>query len=225
MSITKNITDSIIWLNERYRELNEQEKDDNNRVQLGRSFKIADKFQFDLASRLSQSLRAEKIIIDYPTSCTNRSQPLYPDIQLIDGNKLKAIIEIKIDLGFLRLGEFGITYDKSRKTYEYGNAPNRFMDNYNNFLSSQEIWYKKKSDKEKVSLKIDNSLKRIFIVVTQRNHTRRGPFFQQSMNDSKFNLLFLLDKIHPNTSKDVTNLIRQNIKEKDQEIRELFDGL
>jgi len=225
MTLTQNIIESICWLNEQYRELNGQEKNDENRVQLGRSFKIADKFQFDLASRISNSLQADKIIVDYPTSCTNRTQPLYPDIQLIKKGKLKAIVEIKIDLGFLRLNEFGITYDKPRKEYAFGAVQNAFKQNYEDFLSSDEIWFRKKGNRERVVLRKNDSLKKIFIVVSRKNHTRRGPYFEAAMEDAGFNLLFLLDDIHPNHHHDLSPEIKSRIENKEKEIKRLFKGL
>ena len=227
MSIITNITENIIWLNRKYKELNKQEKDDNNRVQLGRSFKMVDVFQFEFAKCISDFLKADKIIVDYPTSCTNRTQPIYPDIQIISKNEIKGIIEVKIDLGFLRLNEFGITYDKPNKKYSFGQINNSFAKTYSNFLTSEEVWYKKKKkgSNDKVDLRFDKQLKKIFIVVSRKNHPDRGPFFEQAMKQAGFKLLFLLDKIHPNMNVNIDSNIKEEIERKKEEIQKLFTGL
>lgn len=225
MSITKNITKRIIWLYESYVFQNEHEKKDTNPVQLGRSFKIADRFQFKFARSISKKLTSSKILVDYPISCTNRSQPIYPDLLLIDDNKIKGIVEIKIDLGFFRYNDFGITYKKENKTYSYDIASNKFCHKYSNFLRSEEIWYKTKSKKKRVDLKVTKAPKKIFIVVSRKNHENRIPFFKQSIKDANFKALFLLDEIHPNKKHATDDLIKKEISNKRDEIEKLFNGL
>lgn len=148
-TITSLIIQNLFWLRHQYESHREIEKNDDNTVQLGRSLRIADKFQFEFAKSISQLSKADKILVDYPISCTKRTQPLYPDILFIKNDSITSILEIKIDLGFLNLDNFGIAYDKSNKTYSYKKINNTFKKNIHILLHLKRYGIKRKKIKSK----------------------------------------------------------------------------
>lgn len=226
MEITDAIIKHVNGLQKHYREMFQNEKNDSNPVQLGRSFRVSDKLQFEFANALSKQIKSDKILVDYPISCTIRTQPLYPDILIIKSGIITGIIEMKIDLGFLNLESFGITAKKKSK-YTYRIKDNNFRTNYENLINSQEVYYKMKSGKKnRVDVKINKKVKKKFLIITEENDHGRKKYFEQAIKDAGFEILFLLNKTtHPNRDYDLTDDITKELMKKSVKINSFFADL
>ncbi len=226
MSITDIIINHVCELHIHYREMFNDEKNDNNSVQLGRSFRISDKFQFDFAKALSKVIESDKILVDFPISCSERAQPLYPDILIIKSGLVTAIIEMKIDLGFLNLSTFGIK-SEGKSNYSYDINDNIFKRTYDDLIKSEKVYYKKKGgEKERVRIGMSKMVKKLFVIITEQNDHGRMKYFKEAIEDAGFDILFLLkETVHPNRNYDLTENIKQELTKKSAILENYFADL
>lgn len=229
MSYSKSVESAIVELHDDYNKIKKRYKNKSNRVLLGRSFSMGSQFQYNLASKLF-SKYGFLVLVDYPIKLPNRRQCLYPDILVIKNNRLIGIIEVKIDLGLIRLGFFGIKHTKrSKEKYSYSKKENKFMKHYNELSNSDYFTYKiLNEDGTKTKSKpvmIGKKIEKISLVVTKHNHPKREKCFYESMKDSGFKLLFILEKIHPNDQLNCTKkIISEEISKKRAEIKRVFNA-
>lgn len=228
INLSDCIGNSLKYLIEENRRIKRVYKTDNDGVILGRKFQLGSRFQYELARDLFQKTNYT-VLVDYPISYRNKSKSktLYPDILVLKKGKLKGIIEVKIDLGYLRFKHFGMKYNKRTKEYTYKITRNKFKQNYDDLLSSRKFSYKYKQNEkdEKRFVDIPQKIVKIMILVTKHNDHGRYDYFEKSMKDSGFVLLNILEKKHPNRDDckfpDIVDKIRKN----QEYYNEAFKGL
>lgn len=186
------------------------------KLYLGRSFAQLD-FEFNFAKNLFIKSKFDRILVDTGISYDGSGmRPLYPDIILIKNDTLIAIIEVKIDLGWLKIDEFGIRKNKNGR-YTFVSSQNNFRKRYDKFLTSKIGRYHKKVDEDnedKIEFSIPRSVKKYFILVTTENDHGRYKEFKKSIRNSKFKLLVFLRTTHPGKRNtvwsDVAHDLNQN---------------
>lgn len=229
-SILVNIEKSIIRYKKNRDEIRRNLQNKKNKVYLGRSFAQLD-FQYYLALNLFKKSKYDKVLVDTGVSFRGSGfQPLYPDILLLKNSQLKAILDIKIDLGFLRYEDYGIKYNKQKKMYGYERKKNKFKKRYKKFLSSKMASYKINNEydkKEDFYFKIPNykKVKKLFILITKENDHSRFDTFFKSMDNSGFKFLVLLKDCHPGVPKTTIQDIKSGLKENEKDIRKFLKPL
>lgn len=108
------------------------------RIYLGRLESLGKKFEISFAKELKKVISHSKtVLVDCPItlekSSGERAITLYPDIAIIENNELKAIIELKLDGGWLG------------KALELENIK-KIKKNNKRLLNSKEITYKEKKE-------------------------------------------------------------------------------
>jgi hypothetical protein len=182
-----------------------KEKRINTRIKRGRAKDCSSEIEELVAIMISNILQDKySILIDYPLSykTKKRTKTFYPDISIIEDSKLRGIIEVKIDLGYL---------DKEW-----------IKNNQNIFKSikiSKKVTYNKNVGllkKEIDELSIYKNLKRAVIVITGRNdHDNLEGFVNKQKN-----CFILMPKHHPNDSiinKDNKNKLIREISSDDKQ--------
>ncbi len=196
---------SLDWLNGRYRHMKKELKGEGQKVLLGRSFSLGTQFQYEFARRLFLNNPAVTLVlVDHPISIPGRRQPIYPDIVLIRDGRLVGIVDVKIDLGFLHLGHYGIK--ENRAGYLYSKADNEFMWSYYDLIKAGKFTYKVSHDRNGRKnhnallreVVVGKDIKRLAIVVTQINHHGKRSLYETAVKDADFEPLFLLKSCHPN---------------------------
>lgn len=202
----------------------------------GRNLSAGSDFQLNLAKELFSQNKDYEVLVDYPLSFGKyktktgkiKTKSLYADIIVTKKRVLKGIIEVKIDLGFLRCEDFGLS--KGQKGYQYTKSENRFKANYHSFLSSKEFRYKfpvgfKKPETRTIQIpKNGNDVFKIFLIVTKRNCHNRFESLKKAVQDSGFRFLCLLQDVHPNERTNLSQDLDQWGSEIKQRIRNELDG-
>ncbi|MBI2045776.1 hypothetical protein HYT23_06970 [Candidatus Pacearchaeota archaeon] len=227
-TITQRIKESIVELIEEYKIQKTQKLKNKSNVHLGRNISMGSQFQYIFAKKLFAN-SSYKVLVDYPIRYDGKyksgkkgKKNLYPDILILNKNGvLKALIELKIDLGFLRGN-----YRKDLKRVISAFEKNGEM-KYNQFVGF--------SNSEEVYIKIPKNFIKIFIIGTKINHTDRVEPFKKNVKALGFKPLILLDKVHPNPLPDVTNFrmeminlkkqANNEIDSKREDINRVFKGL
>lgn len=203
-------------------EISNRKKIKNDRkgqVWIGRSEPMASFFERELAKQLSKVYTHFTFLVDYPINLQKdskslRKQNIYPDIIIFDksNEKIKGIIEIKIDVGYLDLGKW---WEQSRES-DY---------KYKMLNEADTVKFKKYDGKVKNSLKLDDSVKKVFLIVTEINaHKHDGenkiPQIKRFMKDFGFEVVSLLKKTHYNDDMCVRNPDRlfKDLEQQKQEI-------
>lgn len=227
-SVANRIGKSLIYLIKENDRIKKEYKREKNNVILGRKFQLGSIFQYELAKELFQKTDYTALV-DYPISFKYRgkNKTLYPDILILKGGKLKGVIEVKIDLGYLKIDHFGIEYNKKTKKYKYKISKNKFRKNYANLLSSDKFSYKYKQNdkKERRFVNIPRNTVKIMIIVTKHNDHNRYDYFKNSMYDSNFKVLKILEKQHPNHDDCDVSAIKNEIRENEENFNKAFKGL
>ncbi|MBD3204297.1 hypothetical protein GF327_08440 [Candidatus Woesearchaeota archaeon] len=213
---------------------------DSVNIHTGRSSPLSSFFEKELSKELSQVFPNYHIHIDYPLRLLNykkeklkkdgvkRSQAIYPDIMIVKLNKdkktrlLKAIIEIKLDLGHLDL--------KSDRIKQKENLLKKAS--YGIFNTIVGAYSKLEQNKNRIiNVTIPKSLKKNFIVVTKSNqHKHKGKLksksFLNKMEKYGYKVIFILDEnIHFNTLENNQKAIKKRVKLLESEIKSAFSGI
>jgi len=160
-------------------------KNISDRIERGRASASADLFEEELAKLIENHVLAPiKILVDYPISYklmgAARAKTIYPDITLVRDNTILAIIEAKIDLGFLK-----DDWAKNRS------------DIFNGFKLSHNITI------DGIPFTISEKFSSSCVVLTAQNHHGRlADFLSQPINPI---VLILENHLHPNNDKVVSD--------------------
>lgn len=228
MDVTQKVKQAMINLAKQYGEKKRQKLENRTNVLLGRIISSGSDFQYDFAKILFLGTRY-KVLVDYPITYAGytksgkmRNRTMYPDITVIDEeNVLKAIIELKIDLGYLRED-----YEKNLKSMTDAFRANKRM-KYNEFV--------KVSGSKNLYITIPRYFIKIFIIGTKQNHKERAEPFKRVVESLGFRPLILLDNVHPNLlpkpetfEKELVELegdISKEIEGKKEQIEKTFEGI
>lgn len=247
--IALGIREVLCKLVDYYAKEKKHKKSDKGVVQ-GRSVAAASVFQLDFARWLFRLLGKGRILVDYPVSFgeyitesgKKRKRTCYADIMMLeegpDSEVLRAIMELKIDLGFLRCTYYGLKKENGRYVYK---GQSTFKDNYRVLLESHLFTYKwpvgfDGSEIRHVAVpQAGKNVIKVCLVVTEDNAHGRFEAFRESMEDAGFRFICLLPrKIHPNehvTKDEDLNKWKIETKRKirsavnDEETARVFKGL
>lgn len=207
MDIKKKIVNTIKELLKFHRE--NIKKFRNKRIYLGRMFSLGNMFQYLLAKNLFKNTKYE-ILVDCAISIKDRKSPLYPDILLIENKKnnkkLKGIIDVKIDCGWINTSYFGfevLKESKREKNYKYTRKENKFLKEYKKFLNTKEFSYKIRNEYNEVEknkryiVKIPVRVFKIVIILMENvNHHRRIEGYKFAVKDAGFSFLSILTDVN-----------------------------
>lgn len=213
------------WLFSEYRNINKRYKSNKSNIVLGRTFSLGGMAGYELAKQLFNRTKYSAVV-DPPLTIKGRKNPLYPDILVTKGDKLKAIIEMKIDLGFLNQENYGISYQKEKKEYTYSKKENNFKKNMAVFSKAKHVKYNLKDEYGHIIktrlIKVPKKFEKIMIVVSKINHRKRAPFFEKAMDDSGFKILFLLETTHPNNPRYSLKAVKKDLQGNQNKINKAF---
>lgn len=219
----------------------------NDVVIHGRGASAASEFELDFARRLFGESKKKKVLVDYPISFgkyrtdsgKTKKKTIYSDILVTEQNFLKGIIEAKIDLGFLNYERYGIR--KKNRSYFYEKKHNLFKKDYALLLQTGGFSYRypvgfKHPKDFHIIIPKDAEVSRILLVVTRSNDHGRYEKFRESVIDSGFCFLCILENTHPNEHpeknedlREWSNRIKRKIHDevwaKTKEIEETFGEL
>jgi len=242
------ITEAIVSLHEGFMKNHKLKMKDSN-VWIGRSNSLSYLFERSLATKLSEKFPEYLYLVDYPITMYSKEAKtlgtIYQDIMIISGidkegkekqGKIIAILDLKIDLGFLDIDYYGL------KKNEHGyilsaETETKFIKrekkiNESEFCKFNYIvgGYSKKEkeiNKEKGKLRADfkQPYKKISIVCTEKNDHNRKIMYEKLMRIKGYELLYLLKDIHPNSFENETNEIKKEISNKREKINLIFDFL
>lgn len=156
------------------------------RITRGRAIDCSSEIEELFAIAISEIIpKKYSLFIDYPLSIkkSNKTLVIYPDISLVEDNILKGIVEIKIDLGYLKKA-----WIKNSNSI------------YQSIIKSKSIKYRKhvgQPNKEKDLLTVSPKLKRSVIVLTGKNAHNKLESFTNTQSDC----FVIFPSHHPNTSK------------------------
>jgi len=205
-------------------------------IYLGRLFSLGGKFQYELAKNLFIDSKYE-VLVDCPVSYGKR-QPLYPDILVLEKKNnnrvLKAIFEVKVDLGFIDADEFGFKVADNKDGYLYSRSKNEFRRHYADFFASLKFQYYVKDEYNHISEKrefmLPEKFARVVIVLMENvnNHSRlKG--YMKAVNDAGFSFLSILKNKDSDIrvpSKTSSLSIREDLKNMDlEEISKAFENM
>lgn len=199
-------------------EENLERRKSTEKIYLGRMFSLGAWFQYLLARELFKDTQYT-VLVDCPVTINSRNQALYPDILVVDEDTLKAIIDIKLDLGYVDPKKFGFKNLKGRHEFSYNGRKNEFFKTYNNFFKAQEFQYKLKDGhdvKDKIEIKIPRRVDKIALLLMREvNDHDRYDGYKYAMEDAGFKLMHILSKgnvRHPDDKENV-KLIEKEIAE------------
>jgi len=191
----------------------------------GRSPSLAPFIEEKLAKELSKVYPKYKIFVDYPIRLCNKdetpigSQNLYPDIMIVDKkNHLKAIIELKLDIGRLNIDS-----DSSREGL-LRKAKVGFLNSVVGRYSDQQ----EKNERRKIVFA--KGYKKILIVVTLVNEHKylgkpKSEPYKKKLLKWGYIPLFLLKQVHYNTFEDASKKIKIELEHMRPEIQGAFRGI
>lgn len=220
------VEETIMSCLEELKKIKSKKSDKGGQVWLGRSESISSFFERKFAEKLSELYPNFIFLVDYPIrlqkeSKSIRSQNIYPDIIIFDkdSKKIKGIIEIKTDVGYFHLEE---EEEKAEKdSYKYKQLNEADAVKFNKFVGKYD-----KKPKEEINLKLDNSAKKIFLIVTEKNAHGKGKILQieKFMKNFGFETISLLRDSHYNDDAHVesSSKLLKDLKQKEQEINFLF---
>lgn len=227
-SVVKKVKYAMSKLIKEYIKQKSQKLRNKNNVFLGRNISMGSTFQYIFAKELFLN-SFYKVLVDYPLCYPGKyrsgkkgKKNLYSDIVVMNKkNVLKAIIELKVDLGFLREN-----YKGNLKRMIEAFKRNKKM-KYNKLVGF--------SGSEEEYIQIPKNFIKIFIIGTKINHTDRIKHFKRTVKSLGFRPLILLDNIHPNPLLNTKNFEEEieklkidaikEIENKKGEINRVFKGL
>ncbi|MDZ4262861.1 MAG: hypothetical protein U1B30_11100 [Pseudomonadota bacterium] len=183
--MAKCFNDDVVILIEKILKIFSEKKNNkkiSNRIVRGRASASADAFEEELAKLIEKHVPEPiNILVDYPISYklmgAVRAKTIYPDIALVCERTILAIIEAKIDLGFLK-----DDWAKNRSEMFKG------------FKSANDI----------SGYTISEKFSSCCVVLTAKNdHGRLDDFLEQPINPI---VLILEDHLHPNDDNLVNDI-------------------
>ncbi|MFH1432890.1 MAG: hypothetical protein ABIG84_06765 [archaeon] len=203
---------------------------------LGRSPSKSSYFENLLAGKISKVFKGYDFFVDFPLTFEgNKKTTLYTDIMVIAKPlekskcpKLCAIIELKTDLGYLKMDEGAKTKRKNReKMFKKSKAE------FN--LIPGDYYGNKEDGNKKIQIEIKNDLKKIFVVATLKNQhnviDEKGNQIQKyipykkEMEKNGYDTIFLLDKNTYIGKRNINPEIEKAIKDNRKDIINAFKGL
>jgi len=224
------LQNSLIALNKEASKNHRKKIKNFGKVHIGRSPSLDSFIEIKIANELSKVYPFYDFYIDYPITLLDdkleqfvkKQQPIYPDIMVIDRSKkeLRAIIEIKLDLGHLNIDRI----KDSKREEKILNAKNLRFNEVVGRYSKNECKAKKEI------LKISPSLQKIILIITKKNeHSYNGvpksKKYIEVMKELGYEVIFLLDTIHFNTFENNSKIIVREIQDKRDLILNAFRGI
>jgi hypothetical protein len=201
-TVVRSIKQSLYLLVEQYRQ-EQKRKNKYENIILGRIFSVGQIYPYILAECLFKNRGNYKVLVDHHIKVGKKS--LYPDLFVIHKNKAVAVIEVKLDLGWLK---------------DPKNTISELIKNYN-FPS--KISYEAHGNKFTVT--IGKSLKKIFFVVTKANDHGRFKEVEKLLDRTGFRIVYCLEKLHhPNGNINVSD-INGDVKKNFKQIANAFSWL
>ncbi len=245
MLIHEKIKEALINLNREFIE-NHKLKLYDGSVRIGRSQALSHIFEREIAKKLAEIYPDYLFLVDYPISLINdgkkidkqdkRNQPIYPDILITKGIKIKrnrqiysvykrkpkviALLDLKIDIGYVDLKE----YSKNGRFAIRENKINRAKKCNFNYIVGAYSQEEKDINKKVGDLYADitKDIKKISLVASKVNSHEKEFEYINKMEKFGYNVIFLLDNYHPNTIENIEQNIRDEIDKKKKEINKIF---
>ena len=239
---------SLNALNDKYLEYHDEKekqfkpyngRSNKSHVYLGRSPSASSFFEERFATNISEAFKEYDFYVDHPLTFENdddNNTTIYPDIMVLTKPSkesknlvLRAIIELKIDIGHLKMDDESKTKRKNReKMFKKSKAE------FN--LITGDYGKDKNKNNERISVEIKKNLKKILVVATRENQhsvvdkngtkiPKSGVYKNEMEKDYGYITIFLLDeKTHP-THRDIKNKINEAIKKNKDDIINAFKGV
>jgi hypothetical protein len=238
------LANATVALHSEFRK-NHKLKLNTGKVRFGRSPSLSHVFEREVASNLSEIYPEYLFLVDYPISLYDSNdkylRTLYFDNLIIKGidiekrktsGTLVGILDLKIDLGYVDLREYGyddqdltkiLASSEFSKREELICSPNAIQFNYV-VNAHSETEKQQNRDIGKLKVKIPPKFKKIAIVCTQHNDHRRSESYSNALRENGYEILFLLDQdCHPNRLDDLSKKIKKQIMGKSKEISSMFE--
>lgn len=200
--VVENIKQSLHLLVEQYRQ-EQKRKNKHENIILGRIFSVGQFYTYTLAECLFANRSNYKVLVDHHIKADKKS--LYPDLFVIYKNKVVAVIEVKIDLGWLR------------------DPQNNISELIKNYNFPSKISYEAHGKKFVVT--IGENLKKIFFMVTKANDHDRFKEVEKLLSRAGFLIVFCLEKPHhPNRNINFSDIDR-DVKKNSKQIANAFSWL
>ncbi|MFZ1971045.1 MAG: hypothetical protein WAU65_02610 [Candidatus Nanoarchaeia archaeon] len=226
INILDAIKQSLIKLNKEASKGKINKLENGTKVHRGRSPSLSSFFEFTLAEELSKAYPNYNFYVDYPIrlldendiSIKTKGQSINPDIMISDKeNKiLKAIIEIKIDIGYIDVNREKLSkrdsYLKQAKKIKFNLIVGAYSD-------------KEKEKNETIYLGVPSKLRKIAIIVTAKNHYHNKDEFEEILKEKGYTPIFLLESTHFNTINDISKEIDKAVEKKRELILRTFGGI
>ena len=244
--IVKAIMNALMDLDNEYFKNHKLKKPSKSNVRIGRSNSVSYVFERKLAKRLGKVFRNYYFFVDYPITLYDKNntkiKQVYPDIFVVKGldmekkdseGKAVAIIDLKIDLGYLNLDHYGISKDgrqienKNSNFVKREDALNKCdlgrFDYIVGAYSDEEKQINK--EKGKLKVKIPKNILKISIISTKDNAHGRLEIYRKILEKQGYSVLFLLnEKTHLNSDHKLPEkIIDKQLPKK--EIIKAFRGL
>jgi len=219
---------SLEALNKKSTEIKSEKIENKSRVHIGRAPSLASFFEQTLAKELSNEYLEYNFYVDYPISLYLKNeriskQPIYPDILIIDlkEKKLIAIIEIKLDLGY-------VDVEKESKSVRDSPLDDADSIQFNSIVGAYSEMEKGKN--KRIYLTKSQNFHKIVLIVTAKNqHNYEGigklETYQQVMTKRGYRVISLLDNHHYNDISDLSKIIKKSLAKKRGDILEIFGEL
>lgn len=182
----------------------------NNRITRGRSHSISSHVEDIFAEFLAENLEKYNYLVDQPISIEGKKNPIYPDIVLVDNDKITDLIDLKMDLGWNRNGFIAFCEKKEHLIEDIRNKGCRLKDGVT---------------KEVKSFKIDKNLKYHIVIISDTNISKKRMKANLEGTSKLRNVCVysLSSNQHPNTyEEDKLKDIKINIDQFDKLINSLI---
>jgi hypothetical protein len=192
--VVRSIKQSLYLLVKQYQQ-EQKRKSKHENIILGRIFSVGQIYPYILAECLFKDRGDYNVLVDHHINVSRKS--LYPDLLVIHRNNAVAVIEVKLDLGWLK---------------DPKNTISKLIKKYN-FPS--KISYK--AHGHKITVIVGKKIKKIFFVVTKANDHSRFKDVEKLLSRAGFQIVYCLEKLHhPNDNINVSDIdgdVEKNLKE------------
>jgi len=206
--IVEGVKKAVIQLIEIHRDNLKKYRGQKSNIYLSRTFSLGAIFKYLLAENIFRKSEY-RVLVDCAVSYgkkksgESRKQPIYPDILVIkpfqNSGVLKAVIDVKLDLGFIKPKNFGYKVLK-RTPYYKQVGTNKFKVQYGKFFKAKKYRYKIKNDcnecegeeKERTFVKKGAFSKVAIVLMGKINDHSRGPGYESAMREASFSVLPIL---------------------------------
>lgn len=234
--IVEGVKKAVVELIELHRRNLKKYRSPKSNIYLSRMFSLGAIFQYLLAEKIFRGSKY-RVLVDCAVSYgkkkngKSRVQPIYPDILVFkksrDGDMLKAVIDVKFDLGFIKPKQFGYRVLK-RAPYYKRDGENKFKTQYEKFFKAKTYWYSIKNKcneceeegRGKSFIKKGAFSKVAIVLLAKSNDHARGPGYANAMEEASFKYLPILQS----RKSDIRVPSRKNIENAKMELRELSKG-